>query len=391
MGLNKPLAEITEEDLQELVDTQVSEQKVIDYKLELKISSDADRKEFLYDVASLATAAGGHLIFGIEEAGGYPQKLVGVDVADEDALILQVESIIRTGIAPRPRAEVVTIPLTVGKNIVMIRVAAGWAKPYMVTYKGTNKFYGRDSRGKYPLDVHEIRAAVALGETVAERARQFRIERLAAILAGQTSPRLDEGPTTIVHLVPLEAFHAGSSAKTLPRPDELAGLRPMRSSGWNPMNNFEGIVCHGGAWGGDEAPTYVQVFRNGIIESAATWSSPLDRTRDFPSIAYERDILAAIPTYLKVQWDLGVEPPILVMISLARMTGLRMAVSPQENMWGEDRVFDRSELSLPEGVLDSFDQELGPELKPLFDIVWNTVGFPRSLNFDADGNWVDRR
>ena len=157
------------------------------------------------------------------------------------------------------------------------------------------------------------------------------------------------------------------------------------------MNNFEGIVCHGGEWGGTEAPTYVQVFRNGIIESAATWSSPLDTTEGFPSIAYERDIVAAIPTYLKVQRDLGVEPPILVMISLARMTGLRMAFSPREDVWGEDRVLDRSEVFLPEAVLESFDVELGPVLKPLFDIVWNTVGLPHSLHFDNEGNWVDRK
>ncbi len=35
--------------------------------------------------------------------------------------------------------------------------------------------------------------------------------------------------------------------------------------------------------------------------------------------------------------------------------------------------------------------QLDPLLKPLFDIVWNSVGFPRSLNFDEEGKWVDRR
>jgi hypothetical protein len=60
MGLERPLDDITETDLQELVDNQVAE-RVIDYKLELKFSSDAERKEFLFDISSFGTAMGGRL------------------------------------------------------------------------------------------------------------------------------------------------------------------------------------------------------------------------------------------------------------------------------------------------------------------------------------------
>jgi len=27
-------------------------------------------------------------------------------------------------------------------------------------------------------------------------------------------------------------------------------------------------------------------------------------------------------------------------------------------------------------------------LKPMFDLIRNACGFPRSLNFDKDGNWI---
>jgi hypothetical protein len=30
-------------------------------------------------------------------------------------------------------------------------------------------------------------------------------------------------------------------------------------------------------------------------------------------------------------------------------------------------------------------------LKPLFDLVWNAGRLPASLNFDSEGNWVNRR
>jgi hypothetical protein len=55
--LNKPLDAIGGTDLQALVDNQVREIKTIDYKVALPGNSDADKKEFLYDVSSLADAA----------------------------------------------------------------------------------------------------------------------------------------------------------------------------------------------------------------------------------------------------------------------------------------------------------------------------------------------
>ena len=61
----KSLDKITESDLQELIDNGVAEGKTLDYKEKLSGNSDAEKKEFLYDVSSFANASGGNLIFGI--------------------------------------------------------------------------------------------------------------------------------------------------------------------------------------------------------------------------------------------------------------------------------------------------------------------------------------
>jgi hypothetical protein len=47
------------------------------------------------------------------------------------------------------------------------------------------KFYGRNSAGKYPPDVGELRTAFTLSETVAERIRNFRVDRIARLALGQ--------------------------------------------------------------------------------------------------------------------------------------------------------------------------------------------------------------
>ena len=85
MLFNKPLAEIEESDLQVLIDDQVAERKTIEYKQALPGGTDTDKKEFLADVSSFANAAGGNLLFGIEEQAGTPKTLTGIQLVDVDA------------------------------------------------------------------------------------------------------------------------------------------------------------------------------------------------------------------------------------------------------------------------------------------------------------------
>jgi hypothetical protein len=53
----------------------------------------------------------------------------------------------------------------------------------MVVFKGVSRFYTRTSAGKYPMDVHELRAAFNTSSLMPERVRAFRLERLGRVLA----------------------------------------------------------------------------------------------------------------------------------------------------------------------------------------------------------------
>jgi len=75
-----PLNNATEAGLIELIENQVSEDKSIDYKLNLSISNDEGKKEFLADVASFANTIGGHMIIGMAEDKGMPITLPGVQI-----------------------------------------------------------------------------------------------------------------------------------------------------------------------------------------------------------------------------------------------------------------------------------------------------------------------
>ena len=78
-----------------LRDHRVIETRTLDYKLQLPGKTDADRKEFLADVSSFANAAGGHIIFGVQEKEGVPVAIPGLTRVNPDAAIQDIESRIR--------------------------------------------------------------------------------------------------------------------------------------------------------------------------------------------------------------------------------------------------------------------------------------------------------
>jgi predicted HTH transcriptional regulator len=81
-------------DLEQLVADRVPEGRELEYKRELPGNADEDKREFLYDVTSLANASGGFLIYGIEEkrdengkATGEPEVACGLSAFNEDETI----------------------------------------------------------------------------------------------------------------------------------------------------------------------------------------------------------------------------------------------------------------------------------------------------------------
>ena len=131
--MSVPIELITEYHLRSLVDNQVRELRLIEYKRELPGRSERDKKEFLADVCSFANAAGGDLMYGIAESGGTPQHLVGITTDDVDAEISRLEGSIRDGIRPRiPGIKPQPVRLENGEHVLVLRVPRSFARPHVV-------------------------------------------------------------------------------------------------------------------------------------------------------------------------------------------------------------------------------------------------------------------
>jgi predicted HTH transcriptional regulator len=157
--LDRPLPDLSEQDFASLVTNGVAEGRDIEFKGELPGGSDSEVKEFLADVTSLANTQGGDLIYGIEDRGGVATGATGIVVADLNDTLLRLENMIRDGIEPRLTVRMQWVPLTTGNGILVLRIPASLVAPHRVRFKASGKFWSRNSRGKYEMDVHELRHA----------------------------------------------------------------------------------------------------------------------------------------------------------------------------------------------------------------------------------------
>ncbi len=388
--INKPIDQITEKDLQSLIDNAVSEHKTIEYKQTLQVSSDSERKEFLADVSSFANASGGDLIFGISTEKEIPKALIGLDIPNAE--ITKLDSMLRDGIEPRlPSVYIQPIPLSNSKNALVIRIAKSWLSPHRITYKGHDKFYSRSTNGKYSLDVSELRIAFTLSEMLTEKIRKFREDRISKINADETPLqfRATDFAKTILHLIPLISFTPAQRYEIEKIAADIALMPPISPSRCYHRYNIDGLITYSGE-NRNDCFTYTQLYKNGIIEAveASTIGTPYELPENkqvllIHSIDFESNLIAALNKYTKLFQILKIELPIILFLTLVRVKGIRMALSNRRF----SEPIDRDILMPQEIIIENYAIPADQILKPCFDAIWNACGSSGSLNYDEKGNW----
>jgi hypothetical protein len=212
-------------------------------------------------------------------------------------------------------------------------------------------------------------------------------------LSGQTPLPLAPRPKTVIHVVPFNALGGGTTfpvSKIYDR--DIAPLRPPSvSGGWSNLHNFDGIATY--SYIGDRilTPSYLQLFRTGIIESVDTRIIALTEAKrtgsdsdqiSIPGEWFETHLIDSVNQYFSVQASLGVIPPVVIMFTLLSVKGAAMypATLPFDRP-----TIDRDHLLLSEVMAETFTADLGQLLKPVFDVIWNACGYAESPHYGSDG------
>lgn len=158
----KRLQELNEADLQKLCDEAVPEGLTLEFKRELNLSDEKEKRKAAKAVSALANNAGGRLIYGIEERQLHDGSLVaGKPKPMTDGTIsARLADILHSAIHPRPQFDMREVQFEGGGHVLVLEVSPSLGLDlHMVTAYGEHRFYTRGSKGVVPMTEPEVRAA----------------------------------------------------------------------------------------------------------------------------------------------------------------------------------------------------------------------------------------
>lgn len=387
----KPIHQITFSDLENLVGV-ARENRTLEFKQAMPGKAQSEFVPFLASVSSLANTSGGDFILGITALDGLANAVPGISVENPDAEKLRLEQLLANGLEPRlPRVDIGAILCPNRCFVFLVRVHRSWIGPHRV--KENDKFYGRNSGGRFPLDVGELRTAFLLSETVADRVRVFRTDRLAKILVGDTPVPLQDGGRVVLHAVPFQPFADRRSLDIInmivkgthvPLPlDSMAS-----ENRWSV--NLDGYLSY--AMGdGRAALSYAQFFRSGAIEGVSRLELDDQTGRPFiPGTTLAKRLVGALRQYLDVLSAYEIGLPVFASVSLVGVEGCSLRYSSgmgRSYLVAGPRPGDT--IILPEVTLEAHPVDTRMALKSTLDMLWNAFGLQRADVYDDRGQWVE--
>jgi hypothetical protein len=219
-------------------------------------------------------------------------------------------------------------------------------------------------------------------ETIVDRLtiseiREYRTIRIAKIKNGETPKVLDSNnglSKIIFHLVPKKAFAPAMIFNLSWLHKSLDSLNPIYSSIWNGQYNSEGFCTYGHSVTNAQGSvgSYVQVFHNGIVEAV---DLRLLLEGYMNGKLFKEGLTEALCRFLSCIQKLGIETPIFAMLSLVNIEGFHLFTGQD---YTETRKIEKEDVLIPEVQIDDFSCAPSDALQPIFDIVWNAFGLPKS-------------
>ena len=252
------------------------------------------------------------------------------------------------------------------------------------------------------MGVHELRNSFLRSETLSERLRAFRRERIEVLNRREGPVQICGGPRLLLHLVPLVAFDPGTHVDLRLVERDYGKLAPLGSTSFSGRHNFDGFLTYDGSAREGAMTGYAQLFRNGAIEAVDTTfggqvplalsSAKGNHRRVIHGDAFEWRVYPSLKQYLALQETLGLPPPCAVMLSLCdvRWAEMELTDSRRFGLPSRGARIDRDELLVPELLIEDGTEPLDRVLQPAFDAIWNACGYPKSYNYSEDGRWKHR-
>lgn len=399
--INKKVEDITKEDITSLIENCVCENKTLEYKRELNIETDSEKKEFLADITSFANSIGGDIIIGVEEdeKEKIPTKICGILYSNEDTLIRKLESFIRDSIQPIIlNIQYHIIELEEKRCILVIRIPQSLIAPHRIEFKGSSKFFTRNNKGKYPMDVNELRLAFNSGIDLSKRIEEFKMNRYYNLISNKFNLLTSNSPILVAHYIPISAFN--NSLQLFSISDIKQAIKESNSSAFgNTTRNTINIDRISMNYNQFDEKSLANFQNNGIIEKATCnlFEKDFDLPGIMPKIVVDcifsepllNNIIQDFDEMKKYYTSLGITSPIIV--SYAFLNAINYTIPNRRAMYHVLGKIDKEILCINDLYIDDFNKKSETILKPVFDSIWNACGYEKCPAFDNEGNYIGLR
>jgi|GEM_PF-699044 len=384
--------EIDETHLRSLIENEIPEGKSIEYKMQLPGSTDEDKKEFLADLSSFANTIGGDIIYGIKEEDGKPASLEGLNSFDLDKTKLWAEDLIRIGLKPRLYSIQFTEIKTSSGGVLLIRIPRSWNCPHVLDFKNRWRFYGRNSAGKFPLEIDDVRSMFIEKESFQQKLESFRYDRINNILKGKTPIDLvKNNPVLLINCVPIDVFRGSALYDLKKLNDQKEIMDPICDwHGAGQRFSFDGLVRYANTHNG-KRDEYQLFFRNGCYEYV-TPKFMVDYNNK-KCIAYPhlgnalRNVINKYKHFCEY-YDIPYPLNILVnLIGIKGYTIIRIKANSFE--MGGDDVIREDNLLFPPVMIENPSIKSEDAIKSILDSLWNACNYAFSWHYDQNGNWIE--
>jgi hypothetical protein len=381
--LGKRADQIDSYDIKRLVENQVPESKILDYKRELKIGKDKERKEFLFDVSAMHNTEGGCLVFGVEEIKdennqntGKPLRIVDLEIDNEDKLTLFIEDVIKGNTEPNITQLIINLVKVDNQDVLVIGIPKNLNLPTMVTFNGTDKFYKRRNSGKYSVDVYELNQMFMQNQLLKERINKFRTNRIKSVIDQKFIPNLEVGNSFFIHLIPFGFSNNQILDLSEIKQDSSITMCPMFSNAWDRMFNIDGFAAFSTSFDRQKTKSYNQLFRNGIYEvyTSDLFYKNQENFLEFDGNSFIPEVIEKIKEGLGILNKFNTETPFYVSFSFHNVKGC--AINSYRSSYNYH--FKQDELVFPLVQLLNYDDNIYDVLKPNFDILWQSLGYNKS-------------
>ncbi|VVG71660.1 hypothetical protein PAP18089_02645 [Pandoraea apista] len=390
MPLPFDLSRITEDDLQALVQARATENSNLEFKQQLPGSDNAGKHELTADVSAFANAGGGDIVYGVAEDGDACATNITPLTGNQDQEVRRLQDILMNGIEPRiPGLAVSSVPVT-GGFCVIIRVPKSWIGPHRV--KSNQHFFVRESGRKRQLDMPEIKSLFLRAAGFASQVRDFRTDRVGRLIAGESPQPLVPGARLVLHFFPTQTAIGGSTIDPVAYLTAERRLPIYGTTAGNARVNVDGALSVRNTGASDETHGYSLLFRNGIFESVTVLKQYSESGRFIlGSQVFEDYTIQLVQGLHREYGHFGIAKEMLCLATIidGKQTDLGLDRF-NYSLDGTQGSFDRDIVPIPDVLIEGV-RAPEDELRPVFDLIWQSAGLSRSHNYDDDGNRIVRR